>query len=261
MKTLHGSSLGSRANSNAKPQPRASFNVGEGEYIAMRFMKLATHVAAALPLLFPIACVVASSPASSQAKKSPHIGGQKGRTYAARENSAYDRVGVASWYGAQFHGRRTANGERFDMNALTAAHPTLPLSTVVRVTNLANDRSVTVRVNDRGPYAQGRLIDLSRASARVLGFEGQGTARVRVTVLGDRTAPTPDGARPAESDGDTSGAAASTSARGRPRPRPRRAQRRAAPPLPAGRGRPAGPLSYLRTRAVRGRRDGQGPSR
>src|SRR5688500_10185519 len=115
MKTLHGASFGSRAIQNAKPQPRASFKAGEGEYMAMRFIKLATHVAAALPLLFAVAGVVASSPASSRVKKSSHIGGQKGRTHTARENSAYDRVGVASWYGAQFHGRRTANGERFDM--------------------------------------------------------------------------------------------------------------------------------------------------
>ncbi len=108
-----------------------------------------------------------------------------GRTYYPREDFDYDRTGTASWYGSDFHGRRTANGETYDMNAMTAAHPTLPMPTIVRVTNLDNGRSVIVRINDRGPFAEDRIIDMSRAGARELGFEGKGLARVRVTVLRD----------------------------------------------------------------------------
>jgi rare lipoprotein A len=106
-----------------------------------------------------------------------------GRTYVPREDFDYDRSGTASWYGEDFHGRRTANGETYDMNALTAAHTTLPMPTIVRVTNLDNGRSVVVRINDRGPFAEGRIIDMSRAGARELGFERNGLARVRVAVL------------------------------------------------------------------------------
>lgn len=106
-----------------------------------------------------------------------------GRTYYPREDFDYDRTGIASWYGSDFHGRRTANGETYDMNAMTAAHPTLPMPTIARVTNLENGRSVIVRINDRGPFAEDRIIDLSRAGARELGFEHAGLARVRVTVL------------------------------------------------------------------------------
>jgi rare lipoprotein A len=94
------------------------------------------------------------------------------------------QVGTASWYGPGFHGRRTASGERFDQHGLTAAHRSLPFGTRVVVTNLANGRSVTVRINDRGPRVRGRTIDLSRAAARRLGMEGRGVARVRLQVLG-----------------------------------------------------------------------------
>jgi len=106
------------------------------------------------------------------------------RWYRPREDKHYDRVGTASWYGDLFHGRKTANGEVFDMDALTAAHPTLPLPTLVEVTNLANNRKIVVRVNDRGPYRHNRLIDLSRKAATVLGFKKKGTAKVRVRYLG-----------------------------------------------------------------------------
>ena len=95
----------------------------------------------------------------------------------------YDETGIASWYGADFHGRRTANGGVYDMNALTAAHRTLPLPSLVRVTNLENGRSMILKVNDRGPYARGRIIDLSRRSAQLLGSLKKGTARVRVQIL------------------------------------------------------------------------------
>lgn len=107
-----------------------------------------------------------------------------GRWYTPAEDPGYDRSGVASWYGDDFHGRRTANGEIYNMYALTAAHPTLPLPTLVFVTNPANGRTLRVRVNDRGPYARDRLSDLSRQTARLLGLEGQGTGQVRVRYAG-----------------------------------------------------------------------------
>lgn len=88
--------------------------------------------------------------------------------------------GIASWYGAAHHGRRTASGEIFDMNAMTAAHRTYPFGTRVRVTDLATGRTVVVRINDRGPFVRGRVIDLSRAAAARLGIVQAGTARVRV---------------------------------------------------------------------------------
>ncbi|MEX2008650.1 MAG: septal ring lytic transglycosylase RlpA family protein [Dongiaceae bacterium] len=107
--------------------------------------------------------------------------------YYPAENYEYNETGVASWYGAQFHGKTTANGETYDMNALTAAHKTLPMPSLVRVTNLENGRAVVLRVNDRGPFAQGRIIDVSRRGAQLLGFEIQGTARVRVDIMADES--------------------------------------------------------------------------
>src|SRR6266478_3441371 len=106
-----------------------------------------------------------------------------GAWYYPAEDWNYNETGIASWYGEAFHGKNTANGESFDLNAVTAAHRTLPLPTIVEVTNLDNGRSIQVRVNDRGPYARGRIIDLSRRSSQLLGFEPQGTAKVRVKIL------------------------------------------------------------------------------
>jgi rare lipoprotein A len=106
-----------------------------------------------------------------------------GTWYYPAQDFSYDETGIASWYGADFHGKNTANGEVFDLNGLTAAHRTLPLPSVVQVTNLDNGRSITLRVNDRGPYARGRVIDVSRRAAQLLGFEGSGTAKVRVQIL------------------------------------------------------------------------------
>jgi rare lipoprotein A len=105
----------------------------------------------------------------------------------AAENTPLARLesGIASWYGKQFHGRKTANGERFDMDALTAAHPKLPFGSWVRVRNLVNGRSVDVRINDRGPHIKRRVIDLSRAAARALGVSG--THQVEISLL-DRQA-------------------------------------------------------------------------
>lgn len=104
--------------------------------------------------------------------------------YYPKEDPNYDETGIGSWYGQQFHGKATANGEVFDMNEVTAAHPTLPMPSLVRVTNLENGRSIVVRMNDRGPYVNGRVIDLSRRSAQLLGYDKQGTAKVRVQYIG-----------------------------------------------------------------------------
>jgi peptidoglycan lytic transglycosylase len=107
-----------------------------------------------------------------------------GRTYIPALDPNYSVIGLASWYGSEFQGRHTANGEIFDENIISAAHPTLPLPSYVRVTNLDNDRSLLVRVNDRGPFAHNRIIDLSRKAAQILGFSGQGITRVKVDYVG-----------------------------------------------------------------------------
>ncbi|MBY0564529.1 MAG: septal ring lytic transglycosylase RlpA family protein [Hyphomonadaceae bacterium] len=107
-----------------------------------------------------------------------------GRTYVPAPQPGYAETGVASWYGPQFHGRPGANGEVFDQDALTAAHPTLPLNSLVQVTNLENGRELIVRITDRGPFTDDRLIDLSAAGARALGFDRQGHTRVHVRYLG-----------------------------------------------------------------------------
>lgn len=107
----------------------------------------------------------------------------KGTTYYPKEDYHYSEVGIASWYGKDFHNKRTANGEKYDMNTLTAAHRTLPLPSIVRVTNLENGRSLVLRVNDRGPYAKNRIIDISKRGAQLLGYQMQGTAKVRVELL------------------------------------------------------------------------------
>lgn len=107
-----------------------------------------------------------------------------GQWYTPREQPGYDSRGIASWYGDDFHGRKTSNGEIYDMNALTAAHPTLPMPSYAYVTNLDNGRTILLRINDRGPYVANRVIDLSRASARALGSEGRGLGNVRVRYAG-----------------------------------------------------------------------------
>jgi rare lipoprotein A len=107
-----------------------------------------------------------------------------GRAFYPSEDPHYRAEGIASWYGADFHGRLTANGEVYDMNGISAAHPTVPLPSYLRVTNLANGRSLIVRVNDRGPYAKNRIVDLSIGAAKALDFHGNGLARVRVEYVG-----------------------------------------------------------------------------
>jgi len=138
-----------------------------------------------------LAAACASSPRSTGGGKggTPHykVGNPyqvNGRWYHPREEPDYSKVGVASWYGSQFHGRLTANGEIFDMTRLSAAHTTLPLPSMVEVTNLENGRRLVLRVNDRGPFVGDRIIDLSQEAARQLGFEHQGTAKVRVRYAG-----------------------------------------------------------------------------
>ena len=107
-----------------------------------------------------------------------------GQTYHLMDDeTGYREQGIASWYGKKFHGRRTSNGEVYDMYAMTAAHKTLPIPSYVRVTNLDNRRQVVVRVNDRGPFHGGRIIDLSYAAAQRLGFANHGTARVEVEII------------------------------------------------------------------------------
>jgi len=106
-----------------------------------------------------------------------------GRTYTPTENPSYRAEGIASWYGPDFHGRLTANGEVYDMHGISAAHPTLPMPCYARVTNLSNGRSLIVRVNDRGPYHANRVIDLSVKAARLLDFHADGIARVRVEYV------------------------------------------------------------------------------
>ena len=153
-------------------------------YPASLFQKLS------IVALMALAAACASSPSGSgKGGASPHYKVGKsykvnGKWYHPEEDPSYSKVGVASWYGEQFHGRLTANGEIFDMNRLSAAHTTLPMPSMVEVTNLENGRSITVRLNDRGPFVGDRIIDMSREAARRLGFEHQGTAKVRVRYVG-----------------------------------------------------------------------------
>ena len=107
------------------------------------------------------------------------------RPYAGKGHRNYDVKGTASWYGRPFHGRRTASGERYNMNAMTAAHKKLPFGAMVRVTNLNNDKSVILKINDRGPFVGKRILDVSREAAKQLAFKGAGIARVRIEWIED----------------------------------------------------------------------------
>ncbi|HUJ03088.1 MAG TPA: septal ring lytic transglycosylase RlpA family protein [Rhizomicrobium sp.] len=145
---------------------------------------------AAAPALV-VACTTAPPPVTPSVQVPPTAGVYKvGEPYEVddtwyypREQPDYDETGVASWYGPNFDGKRTADGEIFSAGALTAAHRTLPMPVNVRVTNLQNGRSLVVRVNDRGPFARGRIIDVSEQAAKLLGFYSTGTAPVRVTFV------------------------------------------------------------------------------
>lgn len=136
---------------------------------------------------------VAVSPRVTNNPNPPRGGGRyllgkpytvRGKVYTPREQPDYVAQGSASWYGSDFHGRRTANGEIFSANAISGAHPTLPLPSYVRVTNLENGRSVLVRINDRGPYLHGRVVDLSHRAAEILGYVNKGSANVQVDYVG-----------------------------------------------------------------------------
>jgi rare lipoprotein A len=130
-----------------------------------------------------VALGAAHGPINSSAASNPKLGpNQAPKALSAQHNQPY-QVGTASWYGDYFEGRPTASGEPFNMYDMTAAHLTLPLGTLVRVTNLRNHRSVIVRINDRGPYVDGRIVDLSFNAARVLHFDQQGLQRVRLDVV------------------------------------------------------------------------------
>ena len=136
---------------------------------------------------------VVSGPPSSSSEPPPNRSGLhgtmapyqvSGRWYTPHAQPDYDQVGIASWYGAQFHYRRTANGEVFDQFSASAAHTTLPIPSIIEVTNLANNKTIRVRLNDRGPFVDGRILDLSREAAAELGYEREGVARVRVRYIG-----------------------------------------------------------------------------
>jgi rare lipoprotein A len=152
----------------------------------------------------------------------PYVVG--GRMYVPQYDPHYKATGLASWYGDDFHGRYTANGEVFDLNGISAAHTTMPLPSYARVTNLANGRSLIVRVNDRGPYVHDRVIDLSVRAAHMLGFYERGTTTVRVEYVG-----------PAPLQGSDDRVLASTLRENEPAPLPstvRLAEQPAFPPAP-----------------------------
>lgn len=154
---------------------------------------MAAVMRAIYPLLVPLAAlsVAACSPAPiylSTPQHPPYGDHEQPGSEPAAESpsgqwSLLTSQGVASYYGKEFHGRKTANGERFDMNAMTAAHRSLPFGTVVRVTNLKNGRSVKVRINDRGPFVAGRDIDLSRAAAKAIDLLSVGPVRIEILHL------------------------------------------------------------------------------
>jgi rare lipoprotein A len=129
---------------------------------------------------FGVAALLAISP-PSQASEPIYV-----PVYTRSAPNLISKDGIASWYGEEFQGSPTASGELYNMNALTAANRNLPLGTRVRVTNLRNRRSLVLRINDRGPFVRGRLLDVSRAAARLLGFVSSGKARVRIQVLQPR---------------------------------------------------------------------------
>lgn len=136
---------------------------------------------------------VKASPRVAYGKNIPKGGGRylvgkpyvvKGKRYFPKEDTSYDKVGIASWYGSAFHGRLTANGEVYDLHGLSAAHPTFPLPSYARVTNVETGSSIIVRVNDRGPYHSNRIIDLSGKTAEMLDLKHSGTGKVRVQYVG-----------------------------------------------------------------------------
>ena len=171
--------------------------------------------------------------------------------YVPKEEPNYDATGVASWYGQDFHQKATANGEMFDMNAVSAAHTTLPMPSMVEVTNLDNGRKIMVRVNDRGPFVGGRVIDLSYEAARQLGYERKGLANVRVRYVGPAPTGVGDGMRYASASNSPTApvavAAAPMAARPLPPPSPVSSQALAPIAAPASTQYAAVPATYAPT--------------
>lgn len=147
----------------------------------MRSLSLIAAVIASAALA---ACAGTPKPSVANAHGTMKPYQVRGKWYVPKDDPHYSEVGIASWYGPQHQGRPTADGEIFDMRRPTAAHKTLPLPCIVEVKNLANGKTIRVRVNDRGPFADGRIIDLSREAADELGFLQKGTAKVRVRYVG-----------------------------------------------------------------------------
>ena len=168
--------------------------MGAAAASAIQTRRWATDAAAlTLAALTLAACAGGPQPGSniSGQSSSRYTGYKVGKPYQVRgvwyypkDQPHYDEIGIASWYGAQFHNQYTADGEMFDMRLPSAAHKTLPLPSLVEVTNLANGKKIVVRVNDRGPFVDGRVIDMSKAAAELLGFSAQGVTRVRVRYVG-----------------------------------------------------------------------------
>lgn len=157
-------------------------------------LELASHVAKQVPI-----------PEQRQSKGTFKVGKSyriAGNTYHPQERYSYSQTGTASWYGPNFHGKKTANGEIFDKYELTAAHKTLQMPSIVRVTNLENGRSIVVRINDRGPFKKGRIIDLSERGAELLDFKHKGVAKVKIQVLNQESRKVAEIAR---NGGDTRG--------------------------------------------------------
>ncbi|MCB9983005.1 MAG: septal ring lytic transglycosylase RlpA family protein [Rhodospirillales bacterium] len=142
-------------------------------------VELASHVAKQMPI-----------PSDSKSEGAFKVGTPykvAGQWYKPRESYSFEQTGTASWYGPKFHGKKTANGETFDKYAVTAAHKTLQMPSLIRVTNLENGRSIVARVNDRGPFSKNRILDVSERGAELLGFKNQGTARVKIQVLSEES--------------------------------------------------------------------------
>jgi len=166
-------------------------------------MRSANLIAAILACAALAACASAPKPSVANAHGTMKPYQVHGKWYVPKDDPHYDEVGIASWYGPQHQGRPTADGEIFDMRRPSAAHKTLPLPSIVEVKNLENGRKIRVRVNDRGPFADGRIIDLSREAADELGFVQKGTAKVRVRYIGraDRAEVDVEARAYAEADG------------------------------------------------------------
>jgi rare lipoprotein A len=165
-------------------------------------MRISPATAARLALIVLLSVCLAGCGFFSSSKKGEYSGKKgtqkpytiAGKTYYPLSTAdGYSEVGLASWYGPGFHGHRTSNGEIYDMHELTAAHKILPMNTKVEVKNLENGRTVVVRVNDRGPFVSGRIIDMSLAGAKAIGIYGKGTSKVRVSSVGTIPGLTKDG--------------------------------------------------------------------